>query len=83
MYPGDAIPVSGDVIPNLIVVAVNPGSAERGLNAFAGTVETVSVAIASTAEAVMSFRRLIVIIFFLPSRALAGFFCLTSLSLFR
>jgi hypothetical protein len=72
------------VIPNLIVVAVIPGSDPMfGLNAFAGTVETVSVAIASTAEAVMSFRRLIVIIFFLPSRALAGFFCLTSLSLFR
>ena len=58
-----------------------PGSLLRGLNAWAGTVVTVSAATASTAEAVISFRRLILIISFLPSMALTGFFsyCLTSL----
>jgi hypothetical protein len=60
----------------LIVVAVRPGSLLRGLYACAGTVVTVSAAIAITAEALTSFRRFIVIIFFLPSRALAGFFYL-------
>ena len=55
LYPGDAKPSIGRVIPNLIDVAVNPGSAERGLNACAGTVVTVSAATASNAEADMSF----------------------------
>jgi hypothetical protein len=81
LYPGEAIPVSGEVIPNLIVEAVTPGSADCGFSACAGTVVTVRAAIASTAEVVINFRRLILIISFLPSRALAGFF-LTSLLLF-
>jgi hypothetical protein len=68
-------------MPNLIVVAVTPVSDAFGLSACAGTVETVRAAIASTAEVVINFRRLILIISFLPSRALAGFF-LTSLLLF-
>ena len=76
------MPVRGEVMPNLIVEAVTPGSDPMfGLSACAGTVETVSAAIASTAEVVINFRRLILIISFLPSRALAGFlssFCTTS-----
>jgi hypothetical protein len=63
LYPGDAIPVSGEVIPNLIVEAVTPGSDPiLGLSACAGTVATVRAAIASTAEVVINFRRLILII---------------------
>ena len=58
-------------MPSLIAVEVTPTS-ERGEIACAGITESESAVAAITAEATRNFRRVVLIIFFLPSRGIAG-----------
>jgi len=55
----------------LIVVEVTPIS-DRGEIACAGITESESAAAAVTAEVTRNFRRVVLIIFFLPSRGITG-----------
>jgi hypothetical protein len=67
-------------MPSLIEVEETPIS-ERGEIACAGITESVSAVAAITAEVTRNFRRVVLIIFFLPSRGITGWICTAEYSL--